>query len=258
MTSITLQELTEAERADLARCGITTNAQLEDCTASSLLRDIQRLQEFFPNQAPTLTPQRIAELFDDEELGNESSAEENTLGRLNLAPEPHPAQQFKKKRNLKKDILRKQEAEKLAQNKRMEHMHGLSKHFHAVHCSHPFRVFFGAFTAWLLLIPAAGLIVVPIMLLTGDLDGTQPIYFGAAFALLVLPWLTIGRSAICSVCHMPIYRFSHYSHHKQAHHFPLLGYTLPTALHVIFYFWFRCPACGTQLKLFGRRHHHHH
>jgi len=35
----------------------------------------------------------------------------------------------------------------------------------------------------------------------------------------------------------------------KAHHVPLLGYIIPTALHMLVFRWFRCTYCGTPVRL---------
>ena len=77
----------------------------------------------------------------------------------------------------------------------------------------------------------------------------------ALFLSGVLPYILIVRKTKCSVCNMPVLSMASYPRNKFAHRFPLLGYTIPTALHIIFFWWYRCPACGTPQKLLKRKHH---
>lgn len=267
MPTLSYADLSQAEREELALCGITSAEQLQRCTAESLMNDLAQLQDFFPNHEPVLSEKRVKELCPEE-------TEERPAESADVLPTPEvlpPTAQFKHKKNLREEILAEREAAEQARRLRstnnnlsaaekLERMHGLSKHFHAIRCSHPLRVYFGAWATLLLIVPFFALLIIPAMLLTGDIDSGKPLYYGVGFALLVLPWLTIARRAECGVCHIPLYRFGNYPHNRDAHHLPLLGYTLTTALHIIFLFWFRCPACGTMLKINTReshRHHHH-
>lgn len=265
MQTLSYEELTPTEREELALCGITNDEQLKRCTVSSLMQDLSQLQSFFPNHKPVLSEARVAALCSEPQKEKESAEDEfipETTGGT-------PAAQFKHKKNLREEILQEREAAEQARRlkhrdsnlsaaEKLERMHGLSKHFHAIRCSHPLRVYFGAWATLLLIIPFFALLAIPAMLLTGDIDSGKPLYYGIGFALLVLPWLMIARRAECGVCHIPLYRFGNYPHNRDAHHLPLLGYTLTTALHIIFLFWFRCPACGTMLKINTQSSHRHH
>lgn len=266
MAYLTFKDLTPAEKEELSLCGITTEAQLHRCTAETLQQDLEHLRSFFPDRTPVLTTERVAALLPKVQEEDEEDASGDFIPRATAVP---PAAQFKRKKNLREEILRereeaeaerrrKGEARNLSTSEKLERMHGLSKHFHAIRCSHPLRVYFGAWATLLLIIPFFALLAIPTMLLTGDIDSGKPLYYGAAFAALVLPWFLIARNAECGVCHIPLYRFGNYPHNRDAHHLPLLGYTLTTALHIIFLFWFRCPACGTMLKINTRSSHHHH
>lgn len=254
-----LNSLSDAERAELKLCGITTEEQLRRCTATTLQRDLEQARTFFPEQRFTLTAERLAEICgrNPEGENEEAASDDNVLSGLRAGEMRTPTVRFRNKKNLKQEIIDERKA--VAEGKRKENhiIHGFSKHFHAVHCSHPFRAFFGALATLLLPIPLFGLFAVPVLLLTDKLDDFKPVYLISAFVVLVLPYLLIARRADCSVCHMPIFSFGNYSRNRMAHHFPLLGYTLSTALHIVLLMWFRCPACGTPLKLF-RPHKHQH
>lgn len=267
MESITFDDLSKAELDDLKLCGITAAAQLENRTPGSVLHDLEQAQRFFPDHDFAITEERLTALCgqEDEETIDDSEEEDSVFPE---GPEhATPTVQFKRKKNLREEILRERQAEEDIRKRRnsnisamgkLERMHGLSTHFHAIHCSHPHRVYFGAWFTLLLIVPFCGLIIVPFMLLTDGLGMVTPLLLGVAFALTVLPWLLVARGTQCGVCHMPLFSFKNYPHHRTAHHLPLVGYTFTTALHIITMFWFRCPACGTQMKLFGRNRHSGH
>lgn len=259
--------LTEGELADLKLCGITTEEQLLRSTPGTVWHDLEQAQSFFPDHRISLTQERLADLCILEDEVPEKDENTNDIPGLREGEQAVPTVQFKRKKNLREEILRERELKEAERQRRnselgaiakLEHMHGLSKHFHAVRCSHPHRVFFGAWATLLLIVPFFGLLLIPFMLLSGNIDQMQPRTFGIAFVASVMPWVLIARTAECGVCHMRIFSFKHYAHHRTAHHLPFIGYTLATALHIITLFWFRCPACGTQMKIFGssRRHRH--
>lgn len=254
MPPVSFDQLSPAEREELALCGITTAEQLERCAASDLLHDWEKLKSFFPDRDPALTEARIHAICGSADAATPQDDDFDLAGTAVGTP----AAQFKNKRNLREELLHQKKTEGRAPHhthghhsvaEKLERRHGLSKHFHAIHCSHPFRVYFGAWATLLLLVPLFALLVLPVWILTNDLEAGKPIYYGIAFALLVLPWFLIARRADCGVCHIPLFKFGNYPHNREAHHLPLLGYTMATALHIIFLFWFRCPACGTPMKI---------
>lgn len=262
MPSVSYDELTPAEREELSLCGITCAEQLAKTAPADLMQDVENLKAFFPSRAIVLTEERAYAICgaEDEEHQEEFNLKTNSTQGI-------PTTTFKRRKNLREALLKEQELkeqERHASPKsgssvgRLERAHGLSKHFHAIRCSHPYRVYFGAIATLLLIIPFVALLSIPVMILTGDLDSGKPLYYGLGFLALVLPWLMVARRAECGVCHIPLYRFGNYSHSKDAHHLPFLGYTFTTALHIIFLFWFRCPACGTQMKISGYSHRHRH
>lgn len=262
MPPVSYDRLSRAERDELALCGITSAEQFARCTENSLKHDIFQLKDFFPEHTIVLTEERLHTIFGDE-------PEEQHKAAFSFGKEGStPAVQFKHKRNLREELMHEKDAEEQEHRRqahdhhrspaeKLERMHGLSSHFHAIRCSHPYRVYFGAWATLLLIVPLFALLAVPVMILTGELEGGKPIYYGAAFVALILPWFLIARSVQCGVCHIPLYKFGNYPHNRAAHHLPLLGYTITTALHIIFLFWFRCPACGTPMKLSGSRRHKH-
>lgn len=264
MPTLSYEELSQAEREELALCGITTAQQLERCSVATLMSDLENLKSFFPDREMVLSEARVRDICIEEV---EKSETENEL--VIVRQERSPSSQFRHKKNLREEILKKREeaeaerhrkaqARHLSPMEKLERMHGLSSHFHAVRCSHPVRAYVGAWATLLLIVPFFALLIIPAMLLTGHIDGGKPLYFGLGFASLVLPWLLVARRAECGVCHIPLFKFGNYPHNKDAHHLPFLGYTFTTALHIIFLFWFRCPACGTPLKiaLSGKSRHH--
>lgn len=266
MSDHPFSSLNDAELADLKLCGITTEEQLQNSTASAVWHDLEQARSFFPDHRFALTEERLADICgQEEEVENEE--EDTSIPGLAEGQQAVPTVQFKRKKNLREELVRARELHEEERRRRnselgtmakLERLHGLSKHFHAVRCSHPHRVFFGAWATLLLIIPFFGLLLIPFMLLTGNIDQMKPVTFGAIFVATVTPWFLIARTAECGVCHMRLFSFKHYAHHRSAHHLPFIGYTIATALHIITLFWFRCPACGTQMKLFGNGHRHHH
>lgn len=86
------------------------------------------------------------------------------------------------------------------------------------------------------------------------LDGKQNwLLWGLLIAFIAIYFIYLGlrKRSRCSVCGIQIFSFGlkeiNYNH--KAHHIVLLGHNIPTALHVLLFKWFRCPACGTSQRI---------
>lgn len=262
MTTDILSTLSDAERKDLSLCGISTDEQLRTVSPQTIWNDLLAAQQYFPDHNISLTPEKLGELCGKRvEVQTPVSKPHNEQIRT-AGGKVARNDDFTKQMDLRHTIAETGK-EELPTVRTLEHKHGLSKHFHAIHCSHSLTVYLGAFSV-LLLVPAFVLLLgTPIALLLDLLpEGVSPLALGAAFVVLVLPYILFGMRSECNVCHMNIFRFKPYSRNRSAHRYPLLGYNLSTALHILLMFQFNCPACGTALKLFagstkGQHAHHH-
>ncbi|MFT6793233.1 MAG: hypothetical protein ACJAR1_001226 [Rubritalea sp.] len=63
------------------------------------------------------------------------------------------------------------------------------------------------------------------------------IYFGTA------------QRSSCPVCNQKQFVSKKCLKHKNAHHWPVFGYMLPTAIHALLFKWFKCIFCGTSVRL---------
>lgn len=267
----TLTPLTPAEVDDLRLCGISSPEQLQHADAAAVWADLQKAQEFFPRHRITLTEARLQQICGGKEQAEEErpvDKEAEAWDNLIIRPTRISTTGFKSKRHShsvpqvqeNQPLPQADKIEESAENSRkMQRVHGLSKDFHAIHCNHSLTTYIGAFTTLLVPLAFASMIVTPILLLNGG-DPKTVSFYGVAVMLLALPHMVFSRMALCSVCHMRIFTFANYTRNKAAHRLPLLGYTLATALHILIFMQFRCPACGTTMKLFGRhkgKPHHH-
>ncbi len=130
---------------------------------------------------------------------------------------------------------------------------------HAIRCTRPIAVYLGAWATLLLIAYIAAVVLCLIEVLLGvKFESKFLVRAGGAASIICLgAYFLMMRHALCSTCRMTIYSFRNYPRHRRAHYSALLGYTIPTALSVIFLFRFRCPACGTPQKLIGGHRHHH-
>lgn len=256
--------LTEQERKTLKLCGITTTAQLARVTAADLAADIAKAQQFFPDEVSDFDPQRL------EWICSASAACKPDTGRdvqeKQLSQQAEDRGVFLKRL---KPILRARygNREQKGTGEKKVNRRGAGdskKHSHfipidaPIFCKYPVRVYIGAFSTLLLQADLLVLVVVLLCLLTGmELPGEPHIIFSIIIISLV-PYIIFGHFVSCPVCSLRFFPILHsYPHNKRAHYLPLLGYTGATALHIILFLWFYCPACGTSEKLTGKRHHQH-
>jgi hypothetical protein len=64
-----------------------------------------------------------------------------------------------------------------------------------------------------------------------------------------LLYFLVSFHASCRVCGQKCFVPRECLKNKKAHHLPVLGYILPTALHMLVFRWFRCAHCGTPIRL---------
>ena len=118
----------------------------------------------------------------------------------------------------------------------------------------PISVRVSAFFAVLVqLFLAANFIGIPWLLIHEYLNGDSMLWWVVGLAsglvLSALCYLFWGLSARCRVCGQRQFSPKKCLKNKKAHHIPIIGYILPTALHALFYKWFYCAYCGTAVRL---------
>jgi len=119
----------------------------------------------------------------------------------------------------------------------------------------PLRVCVAAFFSLLVqFFLVATFVVVPAFVLYDLLyDAPETMWWVAGIVcgliLSSLSYLFWGLSARCRVCGQRQFAPKKCLKNRKAHHVPLIGYILPTALHAIFFKWFYCIYCGTAVRL---------
>lgn len=94
----------------------------------------------------------------------------------------------------------------------------------------------------------AGIVLTPLVLVDKE-KYSWAVWSPLLFVLGIFIYLTLARKAGCPICNQKQYRPKACLKHKNAHHMPILGYMLPTALHALIFKWFRCIFCGTSVRL---------
>jgi hypothetical protein len=56
-------------------------------------------------------------------------------------------------------------------------------------------------------------------------------------------------SGRCKICNQQLFVPRGVNKNSKAHHVPVIGYIIPTALHLLVFRWFRCTYCGTAVRV---------
>ena len=109
------------------------------------------------------------------------------------------------------------------------------------------------FASFVFLALITAFIGIPWLLYHENQSGQNMIWWvvGVASTLLLsgLCYLFWSIGARCRICGQRLYAPKKCLKNKKAHHIPLLGYILPTALHTLLYNWLYCTYCGTAIRL---------
>jgi len=62
-------------------------------------------------------------------------------------------------------------------------------------------------------------------------------------------YLIMSSGLKCRICGQPMFMAKRCLRHDKAHRIPLIGYILPTSLHMMIFKWFHCSYCGTAVRL---------
>ncbi len=237
-----LNTLSEKQRADLALCGISNDAQLARGDARVLHRDITRAREFFPDLSPGLTEDELTSLIAEARRATHTG--EAPPASPSAVPLPYP------------NMAPRREAEPRREQHR-DRSTPSSMRVRAIRFARPVRLWFAALSV-LLLLPAGmlGLVLIATALMNPPEDISDLLIPLLSLPILCAPYCLFGRYQECCVCHVQMFRFRGYHRHRNTARYFLLGPTFSTALRMVFIRPFYCPGCGTYLKL-TRRHHSH-
>lgn len=250
--------LSQAEQKALAICGIHKSEQLQHISVDALYADMQQAAVHFPNDFIPLSKQRLEEIYrtagqsiQQQETPQTPVQTENEIfsasGEVDRFLPPLITRHGHRKTKPKPAAERNDTID-ISANK--SH---ISDKSNAICNTHPFRTYFSALVHIAMIASFIFFLVESVRLIIGVSSATD-VKIAATLAGLSLGiFLLYTRKTKCPVCNMNVFSMHNYPRNKNAHYFPLLGYTLSTALHVVFTFWFRCPACGTSQKFFKRK-----
>lgn len=246
MDSDLFDKLSTKEREELELCGIKSPQQLQNTTADKIIRELKQAKRFFPEKEFSLTEQQLRALFTEIKSESDVPTEQSDVTLPGLRSSM-PTTGYRH-RTEKADTSRNN----------TNTVPGNIMHS-PVRCTHPFTAILAAFFTLFLIIPLASIVVLPVLMVTEKMPDI-PVEVLATLVLGIpcLVYVFIARRATCPVCHMRIFRFSHYTRNRAAHHLPILGYNFTTALHLLFFWKYNCPGCGTPVKLTGSKGHRTH
>lgn len=255
-----ITSLPQNTQRQLKLCGITTDMQLAIGVADKLRQELLTAKELFPEEDIRLTETELEELIlKAREITGIPEERQKYIPPAIEQPQFLPIED-----ELEINDPEQEEAQLAAETEAfLGQLKRSGKHNgerRPITCGHPFLLLFGAFATILVPFFILSLIGLPYILLLSDyrpLGNDEVVYSVLAF-LLIVPYLIMVRLVHCSVCHMNTFTFRNYPHHSKAHRLPLLGVPISTALRIIFFLRYTCPACGTEQKLFGKRSRHRH
>lgn len=123
--------------------------------------------------------------------------------------------------------------------------------------THPVQMLMGAFVTLLLMVDLPLAVVSAVLLLMSDQKPESfswvpkwSLVFPLALPVIGLAFLVLGVGAgKCRICGQRQFVPRACRKNAKAHHVPFIGYIVPTALHMLFFRWFRCTYCGTPVRL---------
>lgn len=257
-----LNSLSESQRKALSQCGITTDSALAQMDYDSLCADLEKVREFFPDLKTDFTEEQLRSLCKAEQkeefwlptdqrirrqvtsnpdaalMGVDDNLPERQSAQVNIDVRPRRhVQTFRARRNTAK-----------------------GKDYNETRFNYttsPVTNVLGAIFAFVHVFACVALAAVPFLILMGYVPHSmlKPLV-AAPVALMILYWFFCSKS-LCPVCRIRVFSFREYPRNKFAHKIPLVGYTLTAALSTIFRLQYRCPSCGTTIKLLGKKKHRH-
>lgn len=123
--------------------------------------------------------------------------------------------------------------------------------------THPYQIAMGAFSALLVILAVPLAIAAATLLLLSDVNPEAFSWVPKWFLVFPIFLLTSGviyliwgvGSGKCRICGQRLFVPKNCLKNSKAHHIPVIGYILPTALHLLVFRWFRCTYCGTPVRI---------
>lgn len=91
-----------------------------------------------------------------------------------------------------------------------------------------------------------------VLTVLSELPAETKMYFLAipgATVVFGFLYFALSRPVKCRVCGQPVFAAKRCRRNPKAHHIPVLGYIIPTIIHMLIFHWFRCMYCGSSIRL---------
>ncbi len=255
--------------------GIHSAEDLAHLSAESVWSDLQKLKEYFPDQEINISLSYLRTIHKEAQLTytGEGKAisldisiplldeEERTIAdHSDTAREAKkivkPLPKFRPARGSRLYHQNKEQQANLGHHSmevkeifpRQEK--GMQTKNNAMRCRKSYHTFFAAL---LTLIMVPSLFIMSVAFIAALIMGIEIdliVKYVAIYLVAFVAYILYRGRVRCQVCHIPTFTLREYPHNKYAHRFFGLGYNISTALHILFTFWFRCPACGTAVRVF--------
>ncbi len=261
-----ISSLPQSEQKALAVCGIYKDQQLTRIPIQTLIAEMEQAAQFFPDDIIPLSPERLADIYHH---AAHHTVEEETPIEVEQQEEETPKAAVEDDEKMFAGTLPTLELRHHSGRKRRSastRCIDLTKRdesnatdlqiFHkenAIYNTRPVRTYFSAFFFILGVLSLVTFVVMAARLIMHIDEEVNYILFAVLLVLGIFPYFMYTIKTRCPVCNMNIFSLRNYTRNAHAHYFPVLGFTLSTALHIFFLFWFRCPACGTSQKIAKKR-----
>ncbi len=244
----------------LQSLGITDDIKIAQIHHEVLAHDLENLWQYFPEQRIELEADQLERLCSTSRMLLDK---EGIFYRKPKAP-AKPVENFEqiapqtyieKKINFPPVSTTEDDNELFRSALPKKNLRNIHKNSlgHAIRFRRSFSCYFGALTVCVLYPAIVAAFLLPAVMMFVDIpfDIARNIAIGVVVAYII--FLMMGNIFRCQVCFINIYSLRNFPRHRHAHKIPLIKSAIPTALSVIFRFWFRCPACGTAQKLFRKK-----
>ena len=263
-----ISTLPQPEQKALAVCGVYKAEQLCRLQLSTFLAEMAQAAELFPDTFAGITKERLRDIYlqaitintrqappENDDATLPAEAEAPPMQEAGDGTRPLPQLVEKQRVKVRKIAPASSTEEGQINLSKLPRESGAPGRGKSIRNTRPFRTYFSSLICLWMVASCFYLLFTGIKAMLqfeapGKLELILPM---GSFFLSVCAFLVYATKTTCPVCNMKLYSIHRYSRNHHAHHLPLIGYTGATALHILFRFWFRCPACGTPQRLNKRK-----
>ncbi len=252
-------QLNQDARKALDALGISSEKDLINQPLEQIWADFEKLSTYFPEHQTVLNYQQLEKIYTQAQQQSTLSAPIQAQVRARkeeITPSTPPLPVFKHaygsplQRKEEGYIQTKEDSESEISGYKKSKLIGKQNKSHAQRCRKSFRTYFMALlTVFMTPLFILSIVGVVVSIFTGY-HIPEVVRGTIAYAIVYGIFLLIRLKPRCQVCRIQTFALKDYPHNKHAHNWLFFGYNYSTAFHIIFCFWFRCPACGTAVQLF--------